>query len=59
MARNPFHTSPQNVQELWIVTSYVSVDIKCMGQPEQVCLYGKRELLEAMPPWRGGGEMIK
>jgi cysteine desulfurase/selenocysteine lyase len=22
-------------------------------------LYGKRELLEAMPPWRGGGEMIK
>lgn len=22
-------------------------------------LYGKRELLEIMPPWRGGGEMIK
>ena len=22
-------------------------------------LFGKRELLEAMPPWRGGGEMIK
>ena len=22
-------------------------------------LYGKRELLEVMPPWRGGGEMIK
>jgi len=22
-------------------------------------LYGRRELLEAMPPWRGGGEMIK
>ncbi len=22
-------------------------------------LYGKRELLDAMPPWRGGGEMIK
>lgn len=22
-------------------------------------LYGRRELLEAMPPWQGGGEMIK
>jgi len=22
-------------------------------------LYGKRELLEAMPPWQGGGEMIR
>jgi len=22
-------------------------------------LYGKRELLEAMPPWKGGGDMIK
>ncbi|MEM1058514.1 MAG: SufS family cysteine desulfurase [Verrucomicrobiota bacterium] len=22
-------------------------------------LYGRRELLEAMPPWRGGGEMIR
>eukprot|EP01068_Selenidium_serpulae_P008107 Selendium_serpulae@DN4895_c0_g1_i1.p1 len=22
-------------------------------------LYGKRELLEAMPPWKGGGEMIR
>lgn len=22
-------------------------------------LYGRKELLEAMPPWRGGGEMIK
>ena len=22
-------------------------------------LYGKRDLLESMPPWRGGGEMIK
>jgi cysteine desulfurase/selenocysteine lyase len=22
-------------------------------------LFGKRELLEKMPPWRGGGEMIK
>ena len=23
------------------------------------CLYGRRELLEAMPPWQGGGEMIE
>ena len=22
-------------------------------------LYGKRNLLEQMPPWQGGGEMIK
>ena len=22
------------------------------------CLYGRRELLEAMPPWQGGGDMI-
>ena len=23
------------------------------------CLYGKRDLLEALPPWQGGGEMIE
>ncbi len=22
-------------------------------------LYGKRDLLEAMPPWQGGGDMIR
>lgn len=32
---------------------------KMYGPTGTGVLYGKRELLEAMPPWRGGGEMIK
>jgi cysteine desulfurase/selenocysteine lyase len=33
--------------------------IKFMGPTGVGALYGKRELLEAMPPYQGGGEMIK
>ena len=32
---------------------------KLFGPTGMGVLYGKRELLEAMPPYRGGGEMIK
>ncbi|MCS2609892.1 cysteine desulfurase [Halomonas dongshanensis] len=32
---------------------------KVYGPTGVGALYGKRELLEAMPPWQGGGEMIK
>ncbi len=32
---------------------------KCYGPTGVGALYGKRELLEAMPPYQGGGEMIK
>jgi cysteine desulfurase/selenocysteine lyase len=32
---------------------------KLFGPTGMGVLYGKKDLLEAMPPWRGGGEMIK
>jgi cysteine desulfurase/selenocysteine lyase len=32
---------------------------KMYGPTGTGLLYGKRELLEAMPPWQGGGEMIE
>ena len=32
---------------------------KIYGPTGMVILYGKKELLDAMPPYRGGGEMIK
>jgi cysteine desulfurase / selenocysteine lyase len=32
---------------------------KCYGPTGTGALYGKRALLEAMPPYQGGGEMIK
>ncbi|WP_129642872.1 cysteine desulfurase [Peristeroidobacter agariperforans] len=31
---------------------------KMLGPTGMGVLYGKRELLEAMPPWQGGGDMI-
>jgi cysteine desulfurase/selenocysteine lyase len=31
---------------------------KLYGPTGVGCLYGRRELLEAMPPWQGGGDMI-
>jgi cysteine desulfurase / selenocysteine lyase len=41
------------------VDFYVLSAHKIFGPTGMGVLYGKRELLEAMPPWRGGGEMIK
>lgn len=38
---------------------YVFSAHKLFGPTGMGVLYGKRALLEAMPPWRGGGEMIK
>lgn len=53
-------------------TSHLDVDVQALdcdffvfsahklyGPTGMGALYGKREVLEAMPPWRGGGEMIK
>jgi len=37
---------------------YVFTGHKLYGPTGIGVLYGKRELLEAMPPWMGGGEMI-
>ena len=28
------------------------------ARPASACVYGKRDVLEAMPPWQGGGNMI-
>lgn len=41
------------------VDFYVLSAHKLFGPTGMGVLYGKKELLEAMPPWRGGGEMIK
>jgi len=38
---------------------YVFSAHKVYGPTGMGALYGKREVLEAMPPYRGGGEMIK
>lgn len=38
---------------------YVFSAHKVFGPTGVGVLYGKRELLEAMPPWQGGGEMIE
>lgn len=47
-----------DVQDL-DVDFYVLSAHKLFGPTGMGVLYGKKELLEAMPPWRGGGEMIK
>ncbi len=38
---------------------YVFSAHKLFGPTGMGVLYGKRDLLNAMPPWRGGGEMMK
>ena len=38
---------------------YVATGHKAYGPTGIGFLCGRREILEAMPPWRGGGEMIK
>jgi cysteine desulfurase/selenocysteine lyase len=53
-------------------TSHIDIDVQALdadfyvfsahklyGPTGMGVLYGKRDLLNAMPPWRGGGEMIK
>ncbi|MCP9757093.1 cysteine desulfurase [Lacihabitans sp. CCS-44] len=47
-----------DVQEL-DVDFYALSAHKLFGPTGMGVLYGKKELLEAMPPYRGGGEMIK
>lgn len=49
---------PVDVREL-DVDFYCCSGHKLFGPTGTGVLYGKRELLEAMPPVRGGGEMIK
>jgi len=48
---------PVNVQELGCDFLAFSGHKAC-GPTGQGALYGRKELLEAMPPWQGGGEMI-
>jgi cysteine desulfurase/selenocysteine lyase len=47
-----------DVQDL-DVDFYVLSAHKLFGPTGMGVLYGKKELLLSMPPWRGGGEMIK
>ncbi|MCI0535073.1 MAG: SufS family cysteine desulfurase [Verrucomicrobiales bacterium] len=49
---------PLNVQELGCDFLAFSGHKMC-GPTGIGVLYGRRELLEAMPPWHGGGEMIR
>lgn len=49
---------PVNVQSL-DVDFYVFSSHKIFGPTGVGVLYGKREHLEKMPPWQGGGSMIK
>lgn len=49
---------PVDVQEL-DADFYVLTGHKVYGPTGIGVLYGKRHLLEAMPPWQGGGEMIE
>lgn len=49
---------PVDVQEL-DADFYVLTGHKVYGPTGIGVLYGKRQLLEAMPPWQGGGEMIE
>ena len=48
---------PVDVQAL-DVDFYVASAHKVYGPTGVGLLYGRRHLLEAMPPWRGGGDMI-
>jgi cysteine desulfurase/selenocysteine lyase len=48
---------PLDVQELEVDFLAFSGH-KMLGPTGSGVLYGKRELLEAMPPWMGGGDMI-
>ena len=38
---------------------WLFLPIRCAGRPEIGVLYGKEAILEAMPPFMGGGDMIK
>ena len=55
----------QSVTHMPINVQAIDCDFYCFsahklyGPTGVGVLYGKRELLESMPPWRGGGEMIK
>ncbi len=49
---------PVDVQDLG-ADFYVLTGHKVYGPTGIGVLYGKKQLLEAMPPWQGGGEMIE
>jgi cysteine desulfurase/selenocysteine lyase len=50
--------APTDVQKL-DADFYVFSGHKLFGPTGTGVLYGKRELLDAMPPWQGGGDMIE
>ena len=43
----------------WIVTSMPSPAINCSAPPESACCTGSRRYWTIMPPYHGGGDMIK
>src|SRR5450631_2934833 len=44
---------------IWIAIFFAFSAHKLYGPTGVGVLYGKKELLESMPPFQGGGEMIK
>jgi len=50
--------APVNVRDL-DADFYVFSGHKMFGPTGTGVLYGKKQLLEAMPPWQGGGDMIR
>ena len=49
---------PVDVQRARTATSTRSPATSCTGRPASACSTARRELLEAMPPYQGGGDMI-
>ena len=45
--------------KLRMLISIAFQHINCSAQQELVVLYGKEEILNELPPYQGGGEMIK
>ena len=43
----------------WAATSTPSPATSCTARPASACSTAREALLEAMPPWQGGGDMIR
>ena len=50
---------PVDVAATWALTSSASPGTRCCGPTGIGVLWGRRELLDEMPPFLGGGEMIE
>ena len=57
-APNPSCTG-RSMCATWAAISSCFPAISCSGRPAWAILYGREALLEAMPPYQGGGDMIR